>query len=284
MGSISNRKRAAKDNAQPIMPRTKKVMTRNQEDKENVQSNTPHEEYIDAFKTNTQAATSTAAAVNVEEQARSRTPPPPASATQRNEKTPGRVGPIIHKGKSAEIKIAPFKGPKGHRVRKSRQEKDDEYREHALKDPNHVFHELYVCFYKGPNGSPTYDEAGFELDYDKVARWIQPEAYNKSKMMSSMDRSIARRAEERKKMAKIFFEPGAVPADHPELCRDEEYWKDRVSKDLGVPWHKIGVEHFEEWEKLGFPKAKAGEYMYCNASKADKDRMMGLLTGASLRK
>jgi hypothetical protein len=54
-----------------------------------------------------------------------------------------------------------------------------------------------------------------------------------------------------------------------------------VSKDLNVPWHKIEVEHFQEWERRGFKKARRGEYE--NFSTAEKERMMTLMSGASLR-
>jgi hypothetical protein len=56
----------------------------------------------------------------------------------------------------------------------------------------------------------------------------------------------------------------------------------RVSKDLNVPWHKIEVEHFQEWEKRGFKKARKGEYG--NPSVEERKRMLRLMSGASLRK
>jgi len=36
------------------------------------------------------------------------------------------------------------------------------------------FKHLHECFDKGPNGSPILDEAGYELDYNKVADWMKP--------------------------------------------------------------------------------------------------------------
>jgi hypothetical protein len=56
-------------------------------------------------------------------------------------------------------------------------------------------------------------------------------------------------------MAKISFEKGEAPIDEPwSGSWSVAAWEDEVSKDLNVPWHKIEVEHFKEWEKKGFKK------------------------------
>lgn len=110
---------------------------------------------------------------------------------------------------------------------------------------------------------------------------MQPTPYNKSKIMKGMDRAINKSEEDAKKMAAIFFEPGEAP-ESPENCGGKDYWKDRVSKDLNVPWHKIEVEHFKQWEKRGFKKAKKGEYE--NPSELERKRMTRLHSGCKLRK
>lgn len=38
--------------------------------------------------------------------------------------------------------------------------------------------------------------------------------------------------------------------------RDKSYWKDRLSKDLGVPWHLVDSKVSEGGERRGFPKDK----------------------------
>ena len=45
---------------------------------------------------------------------------------------------------------------------------------------------MHICYKKGPRGSPTYDGAGFQLDYDEVADWMKPRAYNKKSMVGGM--------------------------------------------------------------------------------------------------
>jgi hypothetical protein len=47
---------------------------------------------------------------------------------QRNEKTPGRVGPIKNSDHSLDPDIKLFKGPPGKKVRKTPHEKNEEYK------------------------------------------------------------------------------------------------------------------------------------------------------------
>jgi hypothetical protein len=214
------------------------------------------------------------------------TPQPACEVVDGVEKTPGRDGPIKEQkiGVGSGIKIAPFKGPKGQKVRKSFSEKEEEYGQEVLKRPDHNFYELNVCYEKGPKGSPTYDKSGFHLDYEKVVEWKRPKPYNKSAIMNGMDKAVDSAEKRRAAMAKIFFEPGAAPEDDIYHGSDDMYWRDRVSKDLDIPWHKVGVKEFQTWEKKGFRKAKKGEYSEANATQAERDRMTRLLSGASLRK
>jgi hypothetical protein len=78
-----------------------------------------------------------------------------------------------------------------------------------------------------------------------------------------------------------YTEKGEAPED-PRHARGADYWKDRVSKDLNVPWHRIGVEHCELWGKKGFPKARKGDYE--TFTEEEDARMLRMLEGASLRK
>ncbi|KAH8679589.1 hypothetical protein BGZ60DRAFT_400297 [Tricladium varicosporioides] len=219
-------------------------------------------------------------------EAKSSTPvslPPGRDTPWPRPSTPGRVGPVLPRTFGQEYKIAPFKGPKGHKVRKTFWEKEEEYKQHILADPTHCFHEMHVCFKKGPNGSPTCDKAGFELDYWKVADWMKPRAYNKRGMVKGMEKRLSSREEEAYKLRDIFFEPGAKPeGDYHEWSQGVDFWKDRVSKDLQIPWHHISVKEFQMWEKKGFQKAKKGEYQ--NPTQEEKNRMNVLHEGCNLRK
>lgn len=143
-----------------------------------------------------------------------------------------------------------------------------------------IHYRLYVCHAKGPNGSPTYDKSGFQLDWHKVDDWMRPKPYNKNRIMNGMNKAVDKAQQDSSAMAAIFFEKGEAP-ENPHLA-DNGPWKDRVSKDLGVPWHKVGVKEFEQWDKKGFTKARKGDYE--NLSVEEKARMLRLLSGASLRK
>ncbi|KAG9780824.1 hypothetical protein KCU88_g3642, partial [Aureobasidium melanogenum] len=159
-------------------------------------------------------------------------------------------------------------------------EKDERLIEESARDPNSMFHDKYVCLKKGPRGSPTYDQAGFQLDYKKVKEAMQPKAYNKSSIVGGMERHLKKVEQEKAKMAEIFFRPGTVPQDLSPF--DEAYWKDRVSKDLGIPFHKINVAAFQKWEREGFEKQWPSDYK--SFSKAEKDRMLRLRMGCIYRK
>ncbi|EXJ92191.1 hypothetical protein A1O3_00741 [Capronia epimyces CBS 606.96] len=159
---------------------------------------------------------------------------------------------------------------------------DDRFKKEALRDPNHTFHDLYVCYKKGPRGSPTYDRAWFQLDYHKVAEWMKPKVYNKRSMMRSMEIYVERAQQEQTKMAEIFFLSGTVPKDVP--ARDVAMWKDRVSKDLDIPFHKIDVAAFEEWERRGFEKQLPSDWTWTSLSDEEKERLFRLGDGLSLRK
>lgn len=110
---------------------------------------------------------------------------------------------------------------------------------------------------------------------------MKPTAYNKSAMIKGMERSVEKSCRETERMAEIFFEKGEGP-ENPKYAEGADHWKDRVSKDLNIPWHKIGVGYFEEWEKRGFKKARKGDYE--RFSEDEDKRMLNMLDGASLRK
>ncbi|KAM0544334.1 hypothetical protein ACHAPJ_011870 [Fusarium lateritium] len=147
--------------------------------------------------------------------------------------------------------------------------------------PAYVFYDLHQCHKKGPNGSPTYDSAGFQLDYNKVKKWMKPVSYNKKRMVNSMERSLKRSEEEQKVMYDIFFVDGKGPDQDDGFIKDKI--KDQVSKDLGVPWHQIDSKYMKEWKERGFEKVKANDWFH-KVTDVEKDRIMKMMGGASLRK
>jgi hypothetical protein len=85
------------------------------------------------------------------------TPPPepntPANP-ERNEKTPGHVGPIKHSDNSLNPDIKPFKGPPEKKVRKTPHEKNEEYKQFALGHEDHIFHDFHVWTRKVQTAHP----------------------------------------------------------------------------------------------------------------------------------
>jgi hypothetical protein len=186
-----------------------------------------------------------------------------------------------------EEELNSFQNPVPEHLRKKGRlnaiEKDQLFREKTKANIARSFHDLYECFDKGPSGSPTYDEAGFQLDYSKVTDWMKPRAYNKSAMVNGMEKSVERRTEEAKKMAALFFEGGKF-TDGEHDIRGEELMKDKVSKDLGIAIHKVTLAKVEEWAEKGFPKENAQDYIGSSLTKEERRRFMKMMSGASLRK
>ncbi|KAI1763536.1 hypothetical protein GGR53DRAFT_366429 [Hypoxylon sp. FL1150] len=169
--------------------------------------------------------------------------------------------------------------PKGRRL--SAYEKQKIFEENALTNPTYAFHDLYVCHKKGRDGSPTYDEGGFQLDWKKVDDWMKPMSYNKSAIMNGAARAQERRRREEREMYGIFFVDGKAPESESSTVM--QYLKDHVSKDLGVPYHQIGPGQLIEWEKRGFPKQQAEEW-WRTPNEEEKKRMSKMSKGSSLRK
>ncbi|KAI1747769.1 hypothetical protein F4782DRAFT_397866 [Xylaria castorea] len=159
------------------------------------------------------------------------------------------------------------------------------FRKQSLLDPTASFYNTYVCHEKGPRGDPTYDSAGFRLDYDKVAEWMKPQYYNKSRIVKGMERSLARGEREEREIFDVFFGEGEGPgADARRMTLDVlHYVKDHISKDLGVPWHQIRPEQAREWQEKGFEKKTFSEWWRA-PTEEERRRFGKMLGGGSLRK
>lgn len=129
-----------------------------------------------------------------------------------------------------------------------------------------------VCLRKGPRGSPTYDEAGYELDFDFILKSSRrPRRLGKRGMKRLQEKQ---KEDERKKelmevteeQARKFY-MGAMD--------------DKVARDLGIAYHEVGIEEYEEWHKRGF-RRKEGELE--NLDDEERKRLDKLVTGCALRK
>ncbi|KAK8085365.1 hypothetical protein PG997_006636 [Apiospora hydei] len=182
--------------------------------------------------------------------------------------TPGRVkrpryeGRDLTESERARFKPPPPPKPKG---RLDSFQKNALYREEGFRDPTHTSHHLY-------------------LDYDKVDKWMKPQAYNKRRMVKGMEKRVSAAQEFDSRMLDMFFEEG------DEAMEKQKHMpfvftscvKDKISKDLGIPWHKIGMPELDLWEQKGFPKEKLADWLVF--TEEDKKRALKMLGGASLRK
>ncbi|KAI2780128.1 hypothetical protein F4815DRAFT_445678 [Daldinia loculata] len=153
--------------------------------------------------------------------------------------------------------------------------------EKASWTPAKCFMTCMCVIKKGREGSPTYDAAGFQLDWEKVDSWMHPPSYTKSGVVSRIEKVVDKMEREERDMFKIFFVDGKPPDSEPTIVT--EYLQDHVSKDLGIPWHQIGPKHLVEWEKRGFPKQKARKW-WQEPNEMEERRMMKMSSCAIYRK
>lgn len=128
----------------------------------------------------------------------------------------------------------------------------------------------------GPNGIPVFDELGYQLDYYKVTG----SAYGSRSSMLGKSRykSENQLTKEEHRKGKIMGTPRNNVSALTLMA-----WKERVSRDLGIPYHTVIMEDFEEWQERGFV-AEPGEFEAVNISKEKRDMIDKLATGSAYRK
>lgn len=68
--------------------------------------------------------------------------------------------------------------------------------------------------------------------------------------------------------------------DKSSYWRVKEAWRDRASRDLGIPSNEIGMEEWEVWHELGF---KATKEEFEDLDEGEKKRIDRLMVGSALR-
>lgn len=125
-----------------------------------------------------------------------------------------------------------------------------------------------MCVQKGPEGSPTYDHLGYELDYYKCAG-IRPRGRRRRKDVAELDlrdKAKIMRMDKDKVSAFVLMA-----------------WEDRIARDLGKPFHKVEDADFLEWQARGFA-ANEDDFDPKKIGKAEHDRITELATGSAFRK
>ncbi|KAH8778110.1 hypothetical protein BGZ57DRAFT_349304 [Hyaloscypha finlandica] len=131
------------------------------------------------------------------------------------------------------------------------------------------------CLAGGPKGPKVYDDLGFELSYEACAGIsrggiCRPRGKKYYDMEDERARERTRQREimgtERNNVSALTFMA----------------WNDRVARELGIPYHKVEMKHFEELAKRGFV-GKEGEFEAVNMSEEERNRLSKLCTGAAFR-
>ncbi|OAL47467.1 hypothetical protein IQ07DRAFT_646405 [Pyrenochaeta sp. DS3sAY3a] len=160
-------------------------------------------------------------------------------------------------------------------------QKDDLFREECRLNPMEAFHHLYICYDKGPDGSPTYDRAGFQADYKKVANWMKPQRYSKKRMVNGMEKHLAAQKTEEERLFTLFFTK--PPSDKDKHLTIKDYVIDHISKDLGILFHQISSKHAQQWRDKGFEPLDFDSW-WKEPTAEERKRMGQLHSGSSLRK
>lgn len=145
-------------------------------------------------------------------------------------------------------------------------------RKRASPEPEQELMPSQLCLRKGPRGSPTFDEMGYELDYDYISKHQGRPRPLSNRGMAKLHK---KREESERKKKIMGAENDRV------IATNETAWDDRVARDLGIPYHEVAMEECEEWQRKGF-HAEPGEFE--NPSQKEKDRLMRLSSGCALRK
>ncbi len=131
------------------------------------------------------------------------------------------------------------------------------------------------CLAGGPKGPKVYDDLGFELSYEACAGisrgWTRrPRGMSYYDMEDKRDLERARKRE--------------IMGTRREYVSALTYmaWDDRVARELGIPYHKVEMKHFEELASRGFI-GKEGEFEAVNMSEEERERLSRLCTGAAFR-
>lgn len=204
-----------------------------------------------------------------EEQASPPDPEPLSKRTKKADLAPKATKAAKEKPKAAKATKEKPKAPPSSKGKKSPPSESSSDSSSTDDDP------VLRCLNKGPNGSPTYDSLGYELDYHAIAASTRrPRARSGKKYMEMLERE---RNEGDRKTELMGMNRNEVSAFSMMA------WDDRVSRDLGIPYHKVKMEHYEEWYEKGF-RAQPGEFNAKNITPEEKERINKLAVGSAFRK
>ena len=93
---------------------------------------------------------------------------------------------------------------------------------------------LTKCLQNGRRVSPTYNERGYELDYEYVVKY------------TGRPRPVSKCGQEGLEQKQKGSETRAEIPGRPTPELEENAWVDRVAIDLGEAFHEMGTDEYEE--------------------------------------
>jgi SAP domain len=120
----------------------------------------------------------------------------------------------------------------------------------------------------GPNGPPVYDDFGYKLDYEKIAKSMGGSARYRPNF-KKMEKWVEKKRQEQRIKARIM----GVDENTGRVCM----WDDRVAQDLEIPYHKVEICDYEEWQRRGFTFDPETD------TKEEMDRVIEMSTGSAFR-
>ena len=133
---------------------------------------------------------------------------------------------------------------------------------------------------KGLSGSPTYDTLGYELD----KAYIIKKTSNRPPSARSAwgEKAMKKFAQERRDTMRKVEILGLNKHENNISPFDEFAWCDKVARDLGIAYHLVGMEEFEEWKRRGF-SVREGEVVGESMEEEERERISRLASGSALR-
>lgn len=132
---------------------------------------------------------------------------------------------------------------------------------------------------RGPTGAPIYDTQGFELDYAKVLKSRRRPRGARGRSSKAYMKMIEKELAETGEIEQIM----GLPKNGLGSGTVRSAVRDRVAKDLNVPWHKIELLQYRQWKEAGF-KADPEEFKLMNISEEERERLLELSIGSAFRK
>ncbi|KAL9037217.1 MAG: hypothetical protein Q9214_005799 [Letrouitia sp. 1 TL-2023] len=130
---------------------------------------------------------------------------------------------------------------------------------------------------RGPDGPVVRDGLGYQLDYHKVVGGLSMpnrSAAAVDRRLKYLNERMALKERKREIMGTPKEEEGGLAS----RARDE-----RVSRDLGIPYHKVELAHFEKWKNDGF-RAQPREFDDRFISQEKRRLLFKLAKGCVFRK